>query len=153
MNRLRRHPVPAALAALAALGVGISGYLTYTHWADTPVICGGRASCATVQSSEYASIAGVPLALFGVGFFAAVVVLAVLAALHPAALLAVFALSLGGLVYSAYLTWVEVAVLHAVCYWCVASALVIVALTALSGAALLRPAEPAPHVAPVRRMA
>lgn len=151
MNRIRRFPVPAALASLALAGAGISGYLTYTHAADQPLLCGGRAGCATVQSSEYASIGGVPLALCGLLFYVAVALLAVLVARQPLALLAVFGFSLAGALYGAYLTWVELAVLDALCPWCVGSALVVTALAALSGLALPRSTEPAsPAVAPRR---
>jgi uncharacterized membrane protein len=116
------------------------------------MICAGQAGCATVQSSEYSAIAGVPLALFGLLFYVVVALLAVLAARQPMALLAVFGFSLAGVLYSAYLTWVELAVLDALCLWCVGSALVVTAVAALSGLALLRSAEPAPPTVAARRL-
>lgn len=143
MNWFRSNAIAGLIGLLAVAGAGVSGYLTYTHWADTPVICGGRASCATVQSSEYASVAGIPVALLGLFFYATIAVLAVAVARHPAALAAIFGLALSGVLYSAYLTWVEIAVLEAICLWCVASAVVVSLIAAVSGVAVLRPARPA----------
>jgi uncharacterized membrane protein len=134
----RRTVLPFAIGGLAMAGAVISGYLTYVHAAGQPVVCGGHGSCATVQSSEYASIAGVPVALAGLVLYLTVAALALVMPGRPMALLAVFGLSLGGALYSAYLTWVEVAVLDAVCYWCVASAIVVGTLAVVSGAAALR---------------
>jgi uncharacterized membrane protein len=54
-----------ALAVLAVVGMGVAAYLTYTHWADQVVACGGVGQCEEVQQSKYSVIAGVPVALLG----------------------------------------------------------------------------------------
>jgi uncharacterized membrane protein len=128
-----------AVIALAGVGAAISTYLTITHWADRPVICAGLGSCATVQSSEYARVAGVPVALLGLGMYVTVAVAAMLAMTRPPAALAVFGMSLTSTIYSGYLTWVELAVIDAICLWCVASALAVTAITLLAGVAVSLP--------------
>ena len=52
--------------------------------------------------------------------------------------LAVFGIALGGVLYSAYLTWLEVAVIHAICVWCVVSAFIVTAILAITAVALVR---------------
>jgi uncharacterized membrane protein len=129
LTRLR-----AAGLALAVIGMGVAGYLTWTFYADAQAVCvGGAASCARVQASDYAELAGVPVALIGVAGYAALAGAFALPGLR-AALAAAF-LSLAGLGFSAYLTYVELFVIEAICQWCVASAVV---MTALAGVAVTR---------------
>jgi hypothetical protein len=54
-----------AATALCLAGVGIAGYLTYVHYAGLHPICGISHGCETVQSSSYARLAGIPVALLG----------------------------------------------------------------------------------------
>lgn len=127
-------------AVLALAGMAIAGYLTYVHYAELQAFCvGGGGACERVQSSPYAELAGVPVALLGLLAYATV--LASLAL--PDALgrsVAAF-VSLTGFGFSAWLTYVELVKLDAVCQWCVASALVMTALAAVSVARLQRDAE------------
>ena len=120
------------LLALAAAGLGISGYLTYTHWADKVVACGGFGSCEVVQNSDYATLGPVPIALLGALMYAGLGGLALLTLWRRAAevdwpILALWAGALAGTAYSAYLTYVELFVLEAICVWCVASAVIVTA--------------------------
>jgi uncharacterized membrane protein len=134
-------------AAIAGVGAGISAYLVFTHWTEKPVLCAGLGSCATVQSSEYAEVAGIPVALLGLVSYLAIAGLALLAPGRPWAQLGAFGLALVGVFYSGYLTWVEVAILGAICLWCVASAAVVALIAALTGGASLV-AAPASSPAP-----
>ena len=69
-NRQGRAP-RVALIVLAALGLGISAYLTWTHFLGVPPMCiSGSGGCETVQSSRYAAIFGVPVAALGVVAYA-----------------------------------------------------------------------------------
>ncbi|HEY1275049.1 MAG TPA: vitamin K epoxide reductase family protein [Thermoleophilaceae bacterium] len=124
-----------ALAALSLVGLAIAGYLTYVHYGEVEPFCTGISDCVRVQSSEYAEIAGVPVALIGLFGY-----LAILGSLWLApevtALLAYI-----GLGFSAYLTWAELFRIHAICQWCVASALVMTAIAVLATVRTLR-AEP-----------
>ena len=71
----RRYAAPrTVLLVLAVLGVLISAYLTWTHFAGLAPICtGGGAACETVQSSRYATILGVPVALLGLIAYAGLI--------------------------------------------------------------------------------
>jgi uncharacterized membrane protein len=132
------------LAVLSIAGLGTSGYLTYSHYADEPTVCAGVGSCELVQTSQYSEILGVPVALMGLGFFVVFGALALARLLRgpddpdwaqPAA----FSLALGGTGFVAYLTYVELFVIDAICPWCVATAVItalclaVVTLGALAG--------------------
>jgi uncharacterized membrane protein len=129
--------MPLIMAGLAALGLAVSTYLTVVHLADVPLVClEGSTGCAEVNRSIYSEVAGVPVALLGAGSY--LVILAVLWAESQKILkaeeatLVYFGVSLAGVLYSAYLTYVELAILHAVCSWCVISAIAITVIFGLS---------------------
>jgi uncharacterized membrane protein len=129
-----------AVAALALVGAGIAGYLTYTRYAHVTIAC-TTGGCETVQSSDYAEIVGIPVAVLGltgyVGIFAT--------ALFPGELARVAGagLALGGLAFSVYLIFVQVFAIGAFCQWCLASD-VVMALLAAATLARLRARQPAP---------
>jgi uncharacterized membrane protein len=93
--------VREALVALALTGLAISSYLTWVHYAELAPICSGISGCERVQSSDYAELAGLPVALIGVAGY-----LSILASLcmrsEVTALLAYI-----GVGFSGYLTWAE----------------------------------------------
>jgi uncharacterized membrane protein len=120
--------------AVAALGLGIAGYLTVVHYAGGEPVCAIAHGCATVQKSAYAELAGVPVALLGILGYVAT--LGALAGDGERARTAAAVLSFAGCGFSAWLTWIEVAELDAICVWCVGSALCMAALAALSAARL-----------------
>lgn len=127
---------------LSLLGVGVSGYLVYSHYQGVPLYCAGASGCDTVQASEYAELLGVPVALLGLLLYLALVGAVVAGLLWPLALgevsaLGVFGLGLMGFVYSGYLTWVEVARINALCLWCTISACLLTIVFILSVVHLL----------------
>lgn len=127
------------LSALLLAGLAISAYLTYTHYADVAPICTIGRSCEKVQQSDYALILGVPVALLGL-----IGDLAILAAIwvrREIALYAAFGLALVGVGFSVYLTYLELFVIHAICQWCVAHAVVITLVLALVTYWVLRQPE------------
>ena len=134
-----------AVAVLALVGAGIAAYLTWVHFAGLrPVCVGGSGGCERVQSSPYAEFGGVPVALLGlIGY------LAILASLVPSGArgrsVTVF-LAFAGAGFSAYLTYLELAVIDAICQWCVASALVMAALAGVSLAYFLAAEHPPARV-------
>lgn len=121
---------------LASVGLLDSVYLTWIKLANQEAICAGIGSCELVNSSEYATLAGLPIALFGAGAYLLILIFLLFetrnAFLAENGLLLVFGISLAGVLYSAYLTYVEIAVLHAICPFCVLSAVVLLALLGLS---------------------
>ena len=124
-----------AIAALAVVGIGIAGYLTYVHFEDIEPVC-TTGGCAKVQASEYSELAGVPVATIGlIGYLTVLASLLVPGELGRAATALVALIGAG---YSGYLTYLELAVIDAICQWCVASAIVMTAIAATTIARLLR---------------
>jgi uncharacterized membrane protein len=127
-----RDGLTLAVAALAVVGLAIASYLTYVHYSDIEPIC-TTGGCAKVQGSEYADLAGVPVAL--IGLLGYVSILASLAIPGEAGRTTTALLALVGFGYSAYLTYLELDVIDAICQWCVGSAVV---MTAIAGVAVVR---------------
>jgi uncharacterized membrane protein len=126
-----------AIVLLALVGLLVSTYLwLYKIGVIGSLQCGAGA-CDLVQASRYAAVFGVPVAFVGVAGYAALFVMG-LVGLQPAfaadrritVLLA--ALSSAGFAFTVYLTYVELFVLHAICRWCVVSAVISTAIWALS---------------------
>jgi uncharacterized membrane protein len=121
------------MLALAVIGVAMATYLSWVALdPNKEVVCAGVGDCHTVQNSEYAEIGGVPVAVFGLLMYLGLLALTgarVLGLGGPAVREALpsptFALALGGVVYSAYLTYLELAVIDAICVWCVTSAAIV----------------------------
>ena len=124
-------------AVLALVGIAIAGYLTWVHYAGLEPVCiGGGGGCERVQSSRWAELGGVPVAVLGlVGYVA---ILASLALPEETGALVATFLSLVGFGFSVWLTYVELAKIDAICQWCVASAVVMTGLALVSVARLLR---------------
>ena len=129
-----------ATAALALAGIGVAGYLTWVHYAGLDPVCvGGGGGCERVQTSPWAELAGIPVALLGlVGY---VTILASLALPEQLGRSVAAFLTLVGFGFSAWLTYVELVEIEAICQWCVASAVVMTALALVSVARLLRGAD------------
>ena len=116
--------------ALALLGAGIAGYLTWIHYAGLDPICLASRGCERVQSSPYNEIRGVPVAALGLVTYVAI--LATTRWVSEPARLGGALLALVGVGFSGYLTYLEIAEIHALCQWCVASAAVMCALAGLT---------------------
>jgi uncharacterized membrane protein len=125
-----------ATAVLAVIGIGIAGYLTYIHYAGIKPLClSGNGGCEKVQSSRWAELAGLPVAVLGLAGY--VVILASLALPDDLGQLVAALLSLIGAGFSLYLTYLELFEIHAICQWCVSSAVVMVLLAGVSVARVL----------------
>jgi uncharacterized membrane protein len=132
-----------ATAVLAAIGVGIAGYLTYVHYAGINPICvAGSGGCEKVQTSKWADLGGIPVAVLGLASY--VCILASLLLPEDLGQMVAVLLSLVGVGFSAYLTYRELFTIHAVCQWCVASAVVMALLAVVSVARLLSVEASAP---------
>ncbi len=124
------------IALLCLLGIGIATYLTYVHYAGLKVLCLSGGSCETVQSSSYAKLAGIPVAVLGLAGY--ITVLLSLAVRGEAGRAAAFGVALIGFGFSLYLTYRELFTIRAICQWCVASAVLMTALAVLTAVRLLR---------------
>ena len=115
-----------AIAGLALLGLAISVYLTYVHYAGIEPVCSSISNCERVQTSEYADLVGIPVAVLGIAGYAAIL-LSLRMRVEVTALLSYLALA-----FSAYLTWAEVFKIEAICQWCVASAIITLVIAVLA---------------------
>jgi uncharacterized membrane protein len=131
----------AASALIALVGLGIATYLTVVHYSDAAPVCAIAHGCATVQQSEYADLAGIPVALLGLLGYVAI--LASLARDGEAWRTATAFLALAGFAFSAWLTYVEIVRIEAICIWCVGSAVCMTVLAALSVARVFSAPPPA----------
>lgn len=130
------------MIVLAVIGLGDATYLTVVHYAGIRVVCAGSGNpCETVQTSKYASIAGVPVALLGaIGYVG--ILASLLVREQEWTRLATLALTLFGFGFSAYLTYQETFTIigHPIyCEWCVGSAIILTVLLVLSLIRYLRP--------------
>lgn len=114
---------------LAVLGLGVAGYMAYIEITHVAAVCGPVGECNVVQTSQYATIAGIPVAVLGLVFYLATLVLWAVQRsgagkwARPGAL-ALLGLAVFGVLFSIYLTLLELFVIHAVCMWCLSSALI-----------------------------
>jgi uncharacterized membrane protein len=118
-----------ATVVLAAFGIGIATYLTYVHYADIEPFCTGISTCERVQTSDYANVAGVPVALLGLFGYLGILAAALMRG-RLARGAAVY-LAYVGFGFSAYLTWAELAEIDAICQWCIVSAVLMTLLAAI----------------------
>ena len=100
------------------LGLAVSLYLTYAYVIAHRIACIGG-GCEIVASSPYSRIFGIPQPIMGIVFYTSLILLYIARDLRKFIPLIV---SIGA-IYSVYLTWVEVSILHAICMWCMISAI------------------------------
>jgi uncharacterized membrane protein len=126
-----------ASIVLAALGLLDSVYLVWVKYSGEYALCGPIGNCESVNSSLYSEIFGIPIALLGAGAYAVMMVLLLVEHLGQVwaefGPMIVFGMSLIGFLYSIYLTYIEVAILKAICPYCVISAIILFVLLILSG--------------------
>jgi uncharacterized membrane protein len=123
-----------AIAVLALAGAGVAAYLVYARYTGTRLAC-TTGGCETVQHSKYAKAAGIPVAVLGLAAYVAVFATTLSARVEGAAIGA--AIVLAGLAFGVYLIVIQVAVIDAICQWCLASD-GILALLAIAAAERLR---------------
>jgi uncharacterized membrane protein len=118
----------------------VSGYLSLTRAMGEAAVCGPSTGCETVASSEYSAVLGIPVAFLGLGLSLVLLVLAGLWWLRRErrALLAAYGLLLLATLGVAYLTYLELFVIEAICPWCVAYAVTVVVSLVTAGLAMLR---------------
>jgi uncharacterized membrane protein len=140
-ERARRGSLGLPLLAIVLAGAAIAAYLSITRLIGEPAICGPSHGCDTVAQSPYSEVLGVlPVAFLGFGFSLGLIGLAAVWWLRAErrALLAAYGLLLLGTLFAAYLTYLELFVIEAICPWCVTYAATIVAALVMAGLALRR---------------
>jgi len=117
-----------ATLVLSSLGFAVSLYLLSVHWGGWQVACLGTGECEVVNTSRYSELFGIPVALLGAFTYLCVGLSSMLiwrGVLADYAARVQFFLAMMGIAVSAYLTAIELFVLHAICPWCVSSAIFI----------------------------
>ena len=132
-----------ASAVLAGLGILVSGYLVVKRFTGGSLACTRWAQCDVVNNSVYSQLFGIPVSVIGLAGYLLLLGLALAAlrtngAMQRRILLLNFALTLGGVGFSVYLTYLEIYVIEALCAWCVASAILIALLLVSNGLAAWR---------------
>jgi uncharacterized membrane protein len=128
------------MLALAAAGLAVATYLTVVHYSGGSPVCAISHGCETVQHSRYAKLGGIPVAVLGLAGY--LVVLGLVALDRSATRLAVAGATIVGFGFSAYLTYLELFQIHAICQWCVGSAAIMTALLVLAVARALDASPP-----------
>jgi uncharacterized membrane protein len=120
---------------LSAAGLAVSAYLTVDHFTTSPVLaCPATAAvnCQKVLSSSSAVVLGIPVALYGLVFFVAMVALTLPYAWRdPRLRLVRLAASLVGVATVIYLIGVELFTVGSICLWCTAVHVITIALFAV----------------------
>ena len=124
-----------AIAVLALAGAAVSAYLVYSRYSGTRLVC-TTGGCETVQHSKYAKVAGIPVAVLGLVAYLTVFATALSARIEAAAI--GVAVVLGGLAFGIYLIVIQVAVIDAICQWCLASDVILALLAVVSAERLRR---------------
>lgn len=129
-----------AIVAIALVGVAISTYLAATELAGGLPVCGPIQGCRTVATSAYADLAGLPVAVLGVGFSGVMATLGAIwsRTMWRPALIALYGLGLFGVLSVGFLTYLEIAVIEAICVWCVGYAVTVLAGWLVAAFALSR---------------
>jgi uncharacterized membrane protein len=125
------------IAALSLAGVGLATYLAMYKLGYIGALACGTGGCETVQLSRWATLAGLPVAVWGVGFYLVLFVVALLGTTEryieaPWVSHALLALTGWGVIFSAWLTYLELYVINAICRFCVVSAILVTALFLMS---------------------
>ncbi len=126
-----------AMAVLALAGIFVALYLLLYKLGMIGQLNCSVGSCETVNTSKWATFLGFPVAAWGVGFYLGMFVLALLSVQQRNAdsrsmSRALLLFSGTGVLFSAWLTYLELFVIHAVCQWCVVSAVIVTAIFVLA---------------------
>jgi uncharacterized membrane protein len=125
------------MALVSLLGLFLGVYLTLYHYGFIGTIACGISSCEKVQSSRWSMLLGLPVALWGTGFYAMMLALSI-AGLQPQfadsrrLALIVLVLSVWGAAFTGWLNYLEAFRLEAWCEWCLGSASMVLVLLILS---------------------
>jgi uncharacterized membrane protein len=115
--------LPFAAAIVALIGVADAVYLTVHHYTATPVPCSIIEGCETVLTSSYATIGDIPLAAFGAAAYFLAFSLALLAGFGNRLMWTLFGVQVMLMsLFTAWLIYLQAAVIGAFCQFCLISA-------------------------------
>ena len=120
--------IPEIVVIFAAFGgFVLAAYLHHKKEKPEPMVCPLRGDCKSVIKSEYSSFFGVPVEWLGLSYYAVIAVsygifLAWPTLLIPAVVFIILSLSTVAILFSAYLTFIQIGLLKQICTWCLVSA-------------------------------
>jgi uncharacterized membrane protein len=125
------------MALIALIGVFVSLYLTLFKLGYIGTLACGTGGCETVQLSRWGDFLGLPVAAWGAVFYLIVLALSLAGTqqryeLSPGLSVALLLVTLWGLLFTAWLTYLELFRIHAICRWCVGSAVMVLLLFILA---------------------
>ncbi len=136
----KSFPLPAwadwLVPAVIVFGIGVAGYLSYVETREVAAVCGPVGDCNAVQTSSYATLLGfLPVGVLGLlgylGLLAAWLTRKYIPRLEKTAAIAFLYMAIFAVVFSLYLTYLELFVIKAVCIWCITSAWLVTILLLL----------------------
>jgi uncharacterized membrane protein len=134
------------IPVLSLVGIGVAGYLAYVEMNQVEAVCGPVGNCNTVQQSEFATLFGIlPIGVLGVMGYLVIIILWLARLLDLPGVtrllnLGLFGVTLFGILFSIYLTFLEPFVIGATCMWCLSSAVIMTILFLLAAGKLNDPA-------------
>jgi uncharacterized membrane protein len=137
------------IPVLSLIGILIAGYLAFVEVNQVEAVCGPVGDCNTVQQSSYATLFGIlPVGVLGVLGYIAIIIIWLIGRLDlqgwdKVTKYALWAITLGGTLFSIYLTFLEPFVIGASCMWCLTSAVIMTILFLLSSNKLQEPDQQA----------
>ena len=125
------------MALVALIGVFVSLYLTLYKLGHIGTLACGTGSCETVQLSKWGDFLGLPVAAWGLGYYALVLMLTIAGVQERFAesrrlTTALVFVTGWGVIFTLWLSYLELFVIHAICRWCVGSAAMVVILFGLA---------------------
>ena len=114
-----------ASIALVIVGLLVSIYMTIYKVLNADAMCLGSGDCSTVNASRYSEVNGIPVALIGVLGYLAILVIHYFEDRNrffkENSTLMIFGLALTGFLFTVWLIYVEIALLKALCPFCLTS--------------------------------
>lgn len=107
--------------ALSLTGLSIASYLAWTYLHHSAPVCAIAHGCQAVEQSKWARPGGIPLPLFGMAGYLLLFITACMRGQRARTI--GMLLTVGAISTSLVLTYLEVEVIHAICIWCVCSAI------------------------------
>lgn len=124
MSTTSPKPFFIALLLFAFVGFIDATYLTATHYMEAPPGCGEGGGCGEVTSSEYSTLFGLPIALFGLLYYLSVIFLSLLWFDREPGFLprVMVAWTAPAVLMSSWLVYLMLFVIESICWYCMASA-------------------------------
>ena len=128
--------------ALVIVGLLVSIYMTIYKFTSNETMCLGSGDCSTVNSSRYAQVNGVPVAVIGLAGYGAILAVHVMERqpgfFKENGALMIFGLSLTGFLFTVYLIYIEAVILKAYCPFCITSQVAMTIIFIISITRLIR---------------